>query len=432
MLILEGLYSLSIFEEASVAISLLAFMVLIVNLSKRIVIMEIISAIACLQVLLTPVLIYQIAPSYMPIQSDDYFSYVLPATISLLAGLAYFSLISGKNHGHYFSDLKVYLNDKPDIGLWMVGLGIVTLFLEPFVPQVFKNILFLFKSLLYTGCLYIYFSKAKYKFVVLVFVIIYLFFQTVQAGMFGELVYWLMLFVIFMLAGNERKVYLPTKILFISLGLFLAILVQSIKLEYRLYAWRSVSVGGGGNASFMLTLISDRINNIDKLFQESFFLSALVRFNEGFYIGHTLAYVPSYAPFANGEILNDFVAPVIPRFIWTDKPLANGLANIKRFTSLTLFEGNNFDISPIGEAYGNFGYWGTLFLLLYGVLIGGVFYYILKKSENKPTLLLWLPKIFVSSLLMESNVFTAWGGTFQSFIFVALIFKVAEIFKYKI
>jgi len=139
-------------------------------------------------------------------------------------------------------------------------------------------------------------------------------------------------------------------------------------------------------------------------------------------IGSAMAKVPMHEPYANGEMLLSFVYPLVPRFLWSNKPQTGGYENIRRFTSLPQSENTSINISPIGEGYVNFGYGGIIFALVYGLLLSGVFHLLFYLSEKIPSIILWIPALYSGCLTMETDILSTWGSMVNCGIFVALLY----------
>jgi len=108
--------------------------------------------------------------------------------------------------------------------------------------------------------------------------------------------------------------------------------------------------------------------------------------------------------------------------LWANKPQTGGYENIRRFTNLRQTENTSVNLSPLGEGYVNFGYGGILFALFYGSLLGGVFQWILSLADRIPSLVLWLPMLYIGCLTMETDLLSTWGSLLNNAIFIALLF----------
>jgi hypothetical protein len=180
----------------------------------------------------------------------------------------------------------------------------------------------------------------------------------------------------------------------------------------------------------MLSLIGDRLNNLDKLFNVAALYESMTRFNQGRTLGSAMGYVPVSEPYANGEILLALTYPFIPRILWSNKPMTGGLDNIRRFTNMPIYEKNSINITPFGEAYVNFGiYGGIIYMFFFGLIFNWCFNSVLKYAEQIPSLILWLPGLFIRSLTFETDLYTTWGSFVQASLFAWIFYGIAKLFK---
>ena len=150
--------------------------------------------------------------------------------------------------------------------------------------------------------------------------------------------------------------------------------------------------------------------------------------NQGWLVALTMKKVPAKRPFANGEtIITSVEAAILPRFLWEDKPKAGGKNNLLRFWGYSIY-GVSMNIGPLGEAYGNFDvFGGIIFMFFYGLFFNYMFQRVLKFSEKKPTIILWLPFLFFYSIQMETDLLTTMGALVKGLIFTWGTFKFFKI-----
>ena len=74
----------------------------------------------------------------------------------------------------------------------------------------------------------------------------------------------------------------------------------------------------------------------------------------------------------------------------------------------------------------NFGYGGIAFALLYGLLLGGLFQYVFFLSLRIPSVILWLPMLYIGCLTMETDVLSTWGSLANNAMFIAMLFWVLK------
>ena len=86
------------------------------------------------------------------------------------------------------------------------------------------------------------------------------------------------------------------------------------------------------------------------------------------------------------------------------------------------------NLGPLGEAYANFEIAGGIFyMFLYGLFFNFVLSYLLKLSEKRPTIVLWLPFLFFYAISVETDLVTTMGSLIKGIFFTWLVFKVYRI-----
>ena len=156
-----------------------------------------------------------------------------------------------------------------------------------------------------------------------------------------------------------------------------------------------------------------------------------VRLNQGWLIAVTMDRVPSRHPFANGEtIWQSVAASLVPRLLWPDKPEAGGKANLKRFWGFDL-RGFSMNIGPIGEAYANFDeVGGCIYMFFYGLFFNLILFTILRLAERRPTMILWLPFLFMYTITVESDLLLTMNFILKGVFFTWIVFRLFKaLFK---
>jgi hypothetical protein len=135
-------------------------------------------------------------------------------------------------------------------------------------------------------------------------------------------------------------------------------------------------------------------------------------------------YVPYNQPFADGETIeNAFTASLLPRFIAESKSTAGGRENMFRFTGIELQQGTSMNISIIGEAYANYGRTGGMvFMLFIGLVFSFILRFILLKSQENSTLLLWIPFLFLQVIKAETDLITTLNYVVKASIAMFIVF----------
>jgi hypothetical protein len=244
--------------------------------------------------------------------------------------------------------------------------------------------------------------------------------QTIVTGMFGEMVNMLACSVVLILLG--KRISFGLKIGVAVVGVFLLLVLQAVKLDYRKKLWYE---GSGADPVYYAELVTDKITDPSKLFDPNKLFFVAVRANQGWLVAQTMYYVPRKFDFADGETIWESVAAaIVPRLFWPDKPEAGGKANLKRFWGFNLI-GFSENIGPMGEAYANFDkVGGVVYMFFYGLFFNLMLSIILKKAERRPTLVLWVPFLFFYAIGVETDLLTTMGSLIKGIMFTIIVFYV--------
>ena len=410
-------------EAVAVALSLYTLLTFADTIGRQIALLECICSIASLEILLVPAVTYWVFPSSMPVESSVYLSYALPAYLAFYTGLIWFS--RNQPERAHFGQIQAsvdYLQNKQSASIVLLIIGLGGYAVRTFVPTAPASAGLVPSYCLLISAFYAYYSKSALRLPIIGIVFVVLLAYTVQEGMFGELFLWLIFLTLFVAARMPEPPTTRVKSGFILVAFAFLLLIQSIKGEYRRNTWGYQRGERSGDASLLGELIADRLANPEKMLNVGHVFVSFVRFNQGIMIGSAMAKVPTHEAYANGEVLLSFIYPLVPRLLWPDKPQTGGYQNIRRFTTLRQSENTSINLSPLGEGYVNFGYGGIFFALLYGLLLGGIFRRVIRVSGRVPSLIFWLPALFIGCLTMETDILSTWGSLANNIIFVAGLF----------
>jgi hypothetical protein len=419
-------------ESMSVGVSLYFFFVFLDNLGKKIVIMDLAIIMGLLSCLVVPVVFYHwytkenylahLWGKYMPVSSDTYFSFVLPAMVTMILGL---HLPLGKlkinsNPEIYIDNVKKYLATSPRLGLILIAVGVSASFLDFLAPASLAQALYLITHLTYVGVFYVIYSPSKQKRIIVPLVISLMFGQAIITSMFGDMINMFACSVVLILLG--KRISFRRKLVIAAGGFFFIILIQSVKQEYRNKIFRE---HGGADPVYFASLISDKITDPTTAFAPGPLFGIAVRLNQGWLVATTIDRVPRRYPFAYGEtIWQSVAAAIMPRFLWPDKPESGGKLNLKRFWGYNIV-GYSMNIGPLGEAYGNFNVGGGIvYMFFYGLFFNFLLTGIVKFAEKRPTIILWLPFLFFYTITMETDLLTTMGSLIKAILFTWIVFRV--------
>jgi len=426
--------------EEITAIGLFVYFLLnfIDSIGKSYNLMDIPILLALFQCMLMPAIVFHvfnedamvIALKYdMGVSAEVYYGYMFPAILALIIGLKLPEILQA-SYGLKFTravyESRQYLKGKGNLGILMIIIGFTAGFLQIFIPGDLQYVAYLFGKLLYIGVLYTYFSDSKNRTWYIIGGIFAVVANSLAQAMFGELVYLLALSVILILLG--RKITNTLKYSIAIVGFIFVIVLQSIKSDYRDVAWRGQG-GEQGNTEAFFTLFIDRLASPEQFFDMRLMFPTVNRFNQGMIVGKVMVHVPRVAPFADGEtIFSSLAASFVPRILWPNKPVSGGHFNMERFTGF-IIEGYSMNISPMGEAYGNFGVQGGIFFMFfYGLFFSGMIFLLLKVIRKRPTLILWFPVLFLNSIQIETDILMCVNSLLKNLIFIGFCYWAADRF----
>jgi hypothetical protein len=370
---------------------------------------------------------------YMRVPADDYFMFLIPANLALFFSS---NLFVRKYNVKFYKALIVKLakeaKNKGKAGIVLTVIGFLSSFLSG-IESSLAFVFYLFSMLKYVGPIYIYFSDLRLRKQAFIISILAFLGQAILQGMFGQFIMYMALAIIIIALQYNLKFI--SKLTVFAVSLFLTVVAQSVKGTYRSITWRGMDFKGlslQNSSRFEIfgTLFLQRLTDYDDLFDDRELFGLYTRMNQGYLISRAMNYVPRVEPYANGEtILRSVGAILVPRFLWPDKPEAGGRENLARFVGIKRRLNYSMNIGPYGEAYGNFGpYYGVLFIFVYGLFLSLIFGGVLKNSIRFPTLPIWSPLLFFSTLTVETDILSTLNSFVKSAIFVLLLFWICKKF----
>jgi hypothetical protein len=442
-LLMLGFYNFTFAESFIVGYQVYIFLRFVNNIGYTIGFFDFLCFYSALDTLLMPLIGYRIFNTgnqmvllwgwYMRVPEADYYNFLIPANLALFLSVNF--LIRKYKTVDYkamIEKLREHVKDKAKIGIVLTVVGFLSSFLIN-TNTPFTFVFYLLSMLKYVGPLYIYFSNAPFKKNVFLISVLVFLAQSIYQGMFGEFVMYVSL-VIFIVALRFRLGFF-TKLSIFIVGLFLVTVLQSFKSTYRAITWKGtaqegLSLESSSHVEIFSSLFYNRLTDMNKLFNERSLFLIYVRMNQGYLISRAMDYVPRVEPFAQGTTIARSVAAIIvPRFLWPDKPEAGGRENLSRFLGIKQRLRYSMNIGPYGEAYGNFGPGlGIAFIVLYGLFLSYLFKALLVKCQRNPSLLIWFPLLFFSTLTVETDIMSTLNFFIKGALFVYILYWGARKF----
>ncbi len=434
VLLLVQSAGLTLLESVSVSLAVYAFLRFIDGLGKRLVIVDLIAVLATLMWLVIPIIFFYIYNEqnplaklwlvYIPVSSDEYYSYVLPATVFMLLGLYFpFRYVQQNNHILWIEHVRKYLPGKENAAILLLGIGFFCTFAGRIAPGSLGFVFKLGSDLLFVAIFYALYSNLAYKKLIIGVVAGFLVLKSLSGGMFGELVFLAILTLVLYLVGRKEKFSFTFKIGIIIAGFFSLILLQSVKHAYRDVIW--LTNYEGNKAVLFVNMLTERLLNPAKIWEDDYMtFNIAVRANQGLMIGQVLDYIPEKKDISYGKDITLAIASsFVPRVLWNNKPIAGGRYNMLRYAGVVVRQ-YSMNVSAAGEAYGNFGKWGGIvFMFFYGLFFSYAVSVILKLCIRYPSLILWIPFLFYHSVVVETDVLSVLNYLLKASFFAWVIYS---------
>jgi len=416
--ITTDLYILSIFGVGLFAFFGIKFFL---ELGQKIEIRDLMILIASLQWIIGPILTYKFNSEdifyYMAVEEDVYMNFVFSATLLFSLGL-YFPLWNKRTDENiHLEKIKLLLKKNKNLDIILIAIGLVSDILVDRVPLSLMFLFFLFSGARFIGLYFFLLNERKNKVALVSIIIFGLFVSALGDAMFHEFLLWMGFF--FMIVTFIYKVGTRKKLVYLSGIIVLVVFIQTIKHEFR----RLTSEDANKTALFA-TLVQKNFIETNQ-FQSNENLNAFItRINQGWIIARIMSWTPKYEPFCDGEtIMEGVTATLLPRFLAPNKAFAGGKKNFARFTGKELRDGTSMNLSPLGEAYANFGVTGgAVFMLFLGALYNWVIFTIFKQANKRPTLIFFLPLLFLQVIKAETDLTIVVNHLFKASIAVVMLY----------
>lgn len=272
----------------------------------------------------------------------------------------------------------------------------------------------------------------RLKKLVFVFVVGLLFLSTLRTGMFSELVFSMLFYALFWVLVYGIPPWV--KLLLPGIGILFLVFLQLFKSDYRDETWSGNYKSSNFDAA---NQVVQQINDdLSFDFVKLGVTVTLERLNMALLCSRVIKYVPDSENYAYGETIVSAIASLIPRALWPDKPELDDRELIKKYGKYTPGGNTTMGITQLGESYANFGYvGGIIFFCIYGFIVSGTLYFLVKRSFRGKPLILFVPIIMYHmtkpEVMFSKSFNTAFTGIIFYFILMVLIDKYC-LRKYKI
>jgi hypothetical protein len=374
--------------------------------------------VALLQWVLAPWAAYHVLPELpvfaMSVPAGDYFSFAVPASLLLLAGLyAPLWRISQQPLPRRAASTPLSFHRTCDI---MIVGGLIAGTLVNHVPASLKYAMTLVGSLAFVGAFGQLLVRSPGWWWRVLLVLGARAAMSTENGLFHDLLLWgtytgaLAVFVL--------RPRIVTIIGLAVAGLFFIGVLNEAKYTYR----KMLQLNPGMALSDRVSLLSGQLGSQASQGHQTFSGDALTRMitrlNQGWIIARILVWVPTSEPYAHGETLvTAFRAALLPRVLDPGKYEAGGEINFPRFTGLTITGGTSMNLSPAGEMYANFGRTGGLVaMFVFGIALGFVYLWFVRWARASPLWWAWAPYVMLYTMQAENGIGEGVNHVAKSFI----------------
>jgi hypothetical protein len=365
---------------------------------------------------------------FMQVPEDTYFGFTLPAICAFSIAMCFpvtknkQVLDEGNSFKKLLENVMKELRVRVSRGITIVVVGIISLFIIPFVPSEVKFFITLLFFSSFAGILYLYYSPPfPAKKILLSLFSMFIIALAIQSGVFTVIVYMgITLFSFFFLG---KKYALWKKIAVFVVGVFLLFITQNVKTSFRDVTWKGKEVDS--KTGLFFDLIVDKLNNFDKMVDLNGFFPVYMRTNQGYNISVVMRRIPAQQDFDGGNrLMTTAMSALVPRLLWPDKPKAGGVESMKYFTGYNI-EGWSTNVSPLGEAYGSFGPKnGIFYMFCLGLFIRWVYKKVFLNTKKHPLLVLWIPVLFYQiTYCMETDSLQIFNSLLKGAFFLWLLYK---------
>lgn len=408
--------------------------------SRYIVVPGFASLIACIQWIISPWLSYLYPPQYpglrfaeMAVPAENYFSYVVPATMALWVGLHFPLWNIRKDRVVNWSNACwqiAPLNGRQKLFIDIViCFGLMLSFSSSYLPKELDFFYYSLANLRFVGILYWMITRTKGWMWRTGLVFSILLVQLTVGGVFYQLILWLIyLFIALAYIKKWSWKILP---IFIT-SIILLVWFNNVKTAYRLET-SAIGIRNKESAISLGRLFLDAIRSkkgLPEIIEKRSFGDMLVRYNQGWIISRIISWVPNREPYASGETVSAaFVDSLVPRFLFPNKFSLSSDEIFKKYT------GHNPDkasmaLSISGEMYANFGRdGGIIATFFYALLIGCIFFGFVHLARDHVLWLAWVPFVLLAAFEAEWNLVNVLNSIIKSLLVMALVVCFSPFFR---
>jgi len=285
--------------------------------------------------------------------------------------------------------------------------GVIATIIQPLMPDGLAFFMLLISFSKYIGAFYIFLTREPLRWFWIFLAFSFEVLHAFGSAMFHELILW-MLF-LYLIYAFISKISAFSKLTSMIAVISVVFTIQYIKEDYREVVWENKIQGNTDKLAFASELAQEKLSTDSEIEKQDKLQEMVDRINQGWIIARIMYVVPQYEPFAEGETISEGLkAALLPRLLAPDKVKTGGQEYFPRFTGMKLIGSTSMDLSIIGEAYANYGITGgVIFMFCLGLFYNLSLRFLIKKAENLPELILWIPLIYFYTVKAESDFTTS-------------------------
>ncbi|WP_417617935.1 hypothetical protein [Parasphingorhabdus sp.] len=412
------LTDLSIYSSIGVGLTIYALIQYVEALGKSAAILQMTLLIAVLQLILGPIISYQLGTVHtkyrMYVPEQTYMPFAVSGMLAFALGLKVFK--SNIDIKKMFQNIQSYKIPK-SIPYLFIFIGITSNVASSFVPSAIAFVFFLFGQFQFIAICYLFATRSRSRWTVGALVMVVSFFISAEEGVFHNIILWAGL--IFSFVCMQARLTRLQKYAVLAVGAFALSSLQSVKADFRDELWSGQVSGSAGLVLIAMMGGGDRPEEVQGVSQ----LEKLnIRLNQGWVVSAVMQYVPQSRPFAGGATIKDAVADsLLPRFLFAKREVLVGDA-FREYTGLPLGGSTSIGIGLLGEAWANYGWWGWVLMGAWGAVLSGTMALIVRYSKYLPTLVLWSPFLFLMAIKAETELAMTLNYLLKSSVFLALLY----------
>jgi len=285
---------------------------------------------------------------------------------------------------------------------------------SPLIAQFVKYL----SELLFVGFLMLMIARPERSTLYLLIPLVLYLLLSLRGAMFHELLTWGIILALVWFNINRVSVY--KRVLYIFIGLFIANSIQTIKASFREQVWNGYS---GDKIALFVDLLINSSESTAMGYENGDNIS---RYNQGWIISMIYANVPKNHDYFYGRTYKDaVVATLLPRFLAPNKK-GSGIqvqSDFREMTGYPLGDQTSMGLSVLGESYGNFGFWGgAFFMLFWGWFITRIMVWISNLGHRRCFLWFFMTPV-IGFVLVEAEIsmITVLNWTIKAFIFAFIV-----------